>query len=134
LESRNLSQLKDSVSLEQLLKRPQLTIADILELSPYSEKLPDDLWAALEIEVKFSGYLDRQDQEVMRLKKIESDQIPLEFPYDSIKQLRTEAREKLKKHRPVTIGQAMRIPGMTPSTISLLAIYLKRYREGQISA
>jgi len=71
---------------------------------------------------------------VQRLKKIEVDIIPADFPYDAIKQLRTEAREKLKKHRPATIGQAMRIPGMTPSAVSLLAVYLKRFRAGQIEA
>jgi tRNA uridine 5-carboxymethylaminomethyl modification enzyme len=104
-------------------------LRDIFELCPYEERLSEELCAALEIECKFSGYLDRQDEEVERLKKIEGERIPADFPYEAIKQLRTEAREKLKKHRPDSLGQAMRIPGMTPSTISLLAVYLKRYRS-----
>lgn len=129
LESKGTATLKDSVTLTQLLKRPQITLRDIFELCPYEESLTDELCAALEIEWKFSGYLSRQEEEVERLKKIEGERIPADFPYEAIKQLRTEAREKLKKHRPDSLGQAMRIPGMTPSTISLLAVYLKRYRS-----
>ncbi|MFN5061767.1 MAG: tRNA uridine-5-carboxymethylaminomethyl(34) synthesis enzyme MnmG [Pseudomonadota bacterium] len=129
LESKSTAALKDSVSLTQLLKRPQIALRDIFELCPYEERLSEELCAALEIECKFSGYLDRQDEEVERLKKIEGERIPADFPYEAIKQLRTEAREKLKKHRPDSLGQAMRIPGMTPSAISLLAVYLKRYRS-----
>jgi tRNA uridine 5-carboxymethylaminomethyl modification enzyme len=103
----------------------------VLEFQNYDEQLTEELRAALEIETKFSGYLDRQEEDVQRLKKIEVEKIPSDFPYDRIPQLRTEAREKLKKHRPDSLGQAMRIPGMTPSTISLLSVYLKRYRAGE---
>ena len=134
LESKSTATLKDSVLLTQLLKRPQLTLSDILEFVPYSEALSEEVRVALEIECKFSGYLDRQEDEVQRLKKIESERIPHDFPYHLIKQLRTEAREKLKLHRPDSLGQAMRIPGMTPSTISLLALFLKRHRAGALCA
>jgi len=132
LESKGTAALKDSVSLSQLLKRPQLNLSDILEHCPYEEQeLSDELRAALEIETKFSGYLDRQEDEVQRLKKIEDEPIPADFPYEEIKQLRTEAREKLRKHRPASLGQVTRIPGMTPSTVSLLSIYLKRFRSAR---
>jgi tRNA uridine 5-carboxymethylaminomethyl modification enzyme len=132
LESKGTAALKDSVTLSQLVKRPQLTLGDVLQFCAYTEPLSEELKAALEIETKFSGYLDRQEEDVQRLKKIEVEKIPTDFPYDRIPQLRTEAREKLKKHRPDSLGQAMRIPGMTPSTISLLAVYLKRYRAGEL--
>jgi len=132
LETKGTAALKDSITLTQLLKRPQLSLSDILAFHPYEEALTEEIKAALEIEFKFSGYLDRQEEEVQRLKRIELERIPSDFSYDSIKQLRTEAREKLKKHRPDSIGQAMRIPGMTPSTISLLAVYLKRHRVGAV--
>jgi tRNA uridine 5-carboxymethylaminomethyl modification enzyme len=140
LEEHGTAALKDSITLGQLLKRPQLTLVDVLELYPYgsgesgvddSHGLSQELIAALEIEFKFSGYLDRQEEEVRQLRRSESEAIPADFPYELIRQLRTEAREKLKKHRPASLGQAMRIPGMTPSTVSLLAIYLKRYRAGE---
>jgi tRNA uridine 5-carboxymethylaminomethyl modification enzyme len=133
LENNNTAALKDSVTLTQLLKRPQLNLDSILGFVPYEEPLSEEIKAALEIEFKFSGYLDRQEEEVQRLKKIEAERIPVDFPYDAIKQLRIEAREKLKKHRPDSIGQAMRIPGMTPSAISLLSVYLKRFRAGELA-
>lgn len=134
LARKGTAALKDGSFLSQLIKRPQLSLDDILEHFPYEERLSTDLKAAIEIEHKFSGYLDRQEDEVQRLKKIEGEAIPADFPYDDIKQLRVEAREKLKKHRPASIGQATRIPGMTPSMISLLAMYLKRYREGSFGS
>lgn len=132
LQSLGTAALKDSVTISQLLKRPQLSLDHILAQFPYEHELASDLRAALEIETKFSGYLDRQEDDVQRLKKMESELIPSDFPYDAIKQLRTEARDKLKKHRPASIGQALRISGMTPSAISLLAVYLKRYRAGEL--
>jgi tRNA uridine 5-carboxymethylaminomethyl modification enzyme len=130
LARKGTATLKDGASLAQLVKRPQLSLDDILEQFPYEEDLPFDLRAAIEIEFKFRGYLDRQEDEVKYLKKIEGESIPADFPYDQIAQLRVEAREKLKKHRPASIGQATRISGITPSTIAIVAMYLKRYREG----
>ena len=105
-----------------------------MEHFPYDEELSADLRAAVEIEFKFRGYLDRQEDEVRHLKKIESEVIPADFPYEQIKQLRREAVDKLRKHRPASIGQASRISGMTPATISIIAMYLKRYREGAFGA
>ncbi len=134
LATKKSALLKDSIVVGQLLRRPELTLVDILEHFPYDEELESELQAALEIEFKYSGYLARQEEDVQRLKKIENDLIPLDFPYDEIKTLRIEAREKLKKHRPHSLGQVMRIPGMTPSTVSLLSVYLKRYREGGLVA
>ena len=134
LEQKGTATLKDRASLSQLVKRPQLSLDDILEQFPYDEELSTDLRAAVEIEFKFRGYLDRQEDEVRHLKKIESELLPADFPYDQIKQLRREAVEKLKKHRPASIGQASRISGMTPATISIIAMYLKRYREGTFGA
>lgn len=134
LETKGTATLKDRASLAQLVKRPQLSLDDILEQFPYDEDLSTDLRAAVEIEFKFRGYLDRQEDEVRHLKKIESEVIPADFPYDQIKQLRREAVDKLKKHRPASIGQASRISGMTPATISIIAMYLKRYREGRFGS
>lgn len=134
LSTQRTAALKDSVTLAQLLRRPEVTITALLERFSPAEALTGELMSALEIETKFSGYLERQEDEVQRLKKIETEDIPADFPYDAVRQLRAEAREKLKKHRPATLGQAMRIPGMTPSAVSLLAVYLKRYRAGELAA
>jgi tRNA uridine 5-carboxymethylaminomethyl modification enzyme len=84
--------------------------------------------------MKFSGYLERQEDEVRKLKKVEDELIPADFPYDQVHGLRIEALEKLKRLTPYSIGQAMRIPGMTPATVSLLAVFLKRYRAGELRA
>jgi tRNA uridine 5-carboxymethylaminomethyl modification enzyme len=134
LESKGTAPLKDRASLAQLVKRPELGFDDILSQFPYSETLSADLRAAVEIELKFRGYLDRQEDEVRRLKRIESEEIPAGFPYEKIPQLRREAIDKFKKHRPATIGQATRISGITPATISVVALYLKRYREGSFGS
>ena len=106
-----------------------MSIAAILERFPPPEILPVDLATSIETELKFAGYLCRQDEEIRKLRSAEGEVIPEEFCYDSIPGLRTEAREKFKRFRPYSIGQAMRIPGITPTAVSLLAIHLKRFKE-----
>lgn len=130
------AELRDAISLEVLARRPELDLTKILARVPYPAELPFELQSALEIDLKFKGYLDRQDEEVRRLKKMESQLIPGDFSYDAVPSLRIEAREKLKKHRPYSIGQALRIPGITPSCVSLLTVFLKRYYQerGQAQA
>lgn len=128
LDSMGSAQIKDSLTLTTLVRRPEMTLIKILEHMPFAGELPADLIAALEIELKFSGYLERQELEVEKLKKLEDEIIPADFEYDAVPSLRIEAREKLKRVRPYSIGQAQRIPGITPTTISLLAVYLKRAR------
>jgi tRNA uridine 5-carboxymethylaminomethyl modification enzyme len=127
LASRGSAQLKDSVTVAELVRRPEITLAEALRHLAPDTAVPDDTVASLETELKFAGYLGRQQEEIAKLKKVESETIPADFSYDNIPSLRIEFREKLKKHRPYSLGQAMRIPGMTPSAISLLAIYLKRH-------
>ncbi|MCB0319829.1 MAG: tRNA uridine-5-carboxymethylaminomethyl(34) synthesis enzyme MnmG [Bdellovibrionales bacterium] len=125
------SGLKDVTSLDKLLRRPEITIWFLLEkfpelLHPDGDK---DILEILETEVKFSGYLRRQEAEVNRLRRMETTIIPPDFPFENVPSLRVEAKQKFKTHRPSSIGQAMRIPGITPSCVSLLAIYLERTRR-----
>ncbi len=127
LESEGSAKLKDAVTVETMVRRPEMTLEKVMEFLSFEEELSSELLAALEVEMKFSGYLRRQEEDVERLKKSESLKIPGDFSFDDIPSLRTEAREKLKKYRPESIGQAMRIPGITPSSISLLAIHLKKF-------
>jgi tRNA uridine 5-carboxymethylaminomethyl modification enzyme len=124
--------LKDSLTLSALLRRPEMKIEAVLAQFPIEDELSSDLLCALETEAKFSGYLERQEDEIKKLKKIEEELIPLDFPYDRVHGLRIEAREKLKSLKPHSIGQVTRIPGMTPATVSLLAVFLKRYRSGSL--
>ena len=125
--------LKDSITIGTLARRPELDLASIIKKFPYGEEVPSELVSALQVSLKFSGYLTQQNEEIARLKKVESERIPDDFSYDTVPSLRTEAREKLKRHRPFSLGQAMRIPGITPCTISLLAIYLKRHGETSVT-
>ncbi|MCL4118997.1 UNVERIFIED_CONTAM: hypothetical protein GTU68_029886 [Idotea baltica] len=129
LKSQSSSALKDSITLADLVKRPELTLSNIitefLEESDYSE----DLIVTLQTELKFAGYLHRQEEELVKLKKSESEVIPASFSYDDIPGLRTEFKEKLKRVQPHSISQAMRIPGITQSALSVLAIYLKKFKE-----
>jgi tRNA uridine 5-carboxymethylaminomethyl modification enzyme len=122
------AELRDSILIKDIARRPELSLAQILELHPYPEALPADLISALEIDLKFSGYLERQEEDVQKLKKLESETIPSDFNYDGIPSLRIEFREKLKALKPHSLGQAMRIPGLTPAAISVMAVYLKRHR------
>lgn len=129
LASKHSSQLKDSLTVAALTRRPELSLDAILEKFPYHEPLDADLVSALEIELKYEGYLSQQEDEIAKIARIESEVIPADFSYDSILSLRSEAREKLKKIRPYTVAQAMRIPGMTPAMVSLLAVHLKRHNK-----
>lgn len=128
LASYKSSALKDSLTLAMLLRRPELSLANILERYPFGEEIDEDSLTCLETEVKFAGYLSQIDEEIKKLKKSESEVIPLDFAYESIPGLRAEIKEKLKKFRPYSIGHATRIPGMTPSALSLLSVFIKRHK------
>ncbi len=122
------AELRDSITVAALARRPEMTLEAIVAKHPCPHPLSFDLQCALEIELKFKGYLERQDEEVRKLKRMEAELIPVDFDYDRVPSLRIEAREKLKRFRPYSIGQAMRIPGITPSCLSMLAVSLKRHR------
>ncbi len=134
LKALQSAEIKDSIALSQLVRRPELSISQILERYPFSEPLPAEILGRLEVELKFAGYLTRQEIEVGKLKRLESERIPESFNYDEIPSLRIEAREKLKKFKPYSLGQVRRIPGITPCVVSQLAIFLKRFQEDRASA
>jgi tRNA uridine 5-carboxymethylaminomethyl modification enzyme len=110
-------------TLTQLLRRPELTYADLPAKNP---DLSEEVIQQVEIAVKYAGYIDRQEIEVARFKTLEDKQIPGTFDYDTVHSLRTEARQKLSKIRPATLGQASRISGVSPSDIGILMVWLKR--------
>jgi tRNA uridine 5-carboxymethylaminomethyl modification enzyme len=115
-------------TLEQILRRPPTTWAELVELHPPLLGLTDDPSAVeqVTIEVKYGGYIDRQAQQVERFKRLEDKPLPLDFDYLSIAQLRVEAREKFAKVRPRSIGQAGRISGINPADIATLLVHMKR--------
>jgi tRNA uridine 5-carboxymethylaminomethyl modification enzyme len=120
------SPLRNACSLGDLLKRPELTYQDMLRFDAAPSPVPDDIARQVEIQVKYQGYIDRQYQQVAQFKKMESIIMPPDFPYDEMKGLSREVREKLLKVRPHTFGQTSRISGITPAALSILMIYLKK--------
>jgi tRNA uridine 5-carboxymethylaminomethyl modification enzyme len=110
-------------TLFDLLRRPEMTYQ---KLPSRNDSLSDEVINQVELTAKYAGYIARQIAEVDRLKSLETKQIPHTFDYDTVTGLRTEARQKLKKIRPATLGQASRIPGVSPADVSLLAVWLKR--------
>ena len=124
------AELFDAATLAVLLRRPELTYAQICERFPRDRavsELNDYDVMTLETEVKFEGYLKRQDEDIRRLRKMETVDIPADFSYKIIKGLSIEVRERLHQVGPRTLGEASRISGVTPAALSLLAIHLKRH-------
>lgn len=121
--------LEEAASLEKLLKRPELSYSDIEALAAPAVPLSDRTREQVEIECKYEGYLRRQEAEVNKFRQIEEIRIPDNFPYDQVPGLSNEAKQKLNAVHPISVGQASRIPGITPAAVSILVVYLKRFRE-----
>jgi tRNA uridine 5-carboxymethylaminomethyl modification enzyme len=121
--------LNNSVDLLTLLRRPEITMEHIERMSPSSEALSDEVKEQVEIEVKYAGYIEKQLQQVERLKKMEKKRIPEDIDYTAIHGIANEAKQKLDQIRPISIGQASRISGVTPADISILLVYLEHYNK-----
>ena len=126
LVSRETSPLKSGVKLEELLKRPQLDYTCLAPFDPTRPDYPPEVFEQVEIELKYEGYIKRQQAQIREMRRLESKQIPEDICYDTIDGLRLEAREKLGKIRPQNVGQASRISGVSPADISVLLIYLAK--------
>ena len=126
LERRESTPVANSTRLADLLRRPQVTYEDIAPFDPGRPQLPQAVTEEVEIQVKYAGYLARQEKQVAEFKKEESRLLPPDMDYSSIAGLRLEAREKLEQIRPVSIGQAGRISGVSPADIAVLLIYLEQ--------
>ena len=129
LASRGSNPIDEPVSLEKLLKRPELSYCDLDALCGADPSLSERTKEQVEIECKYEGYLRRQEAEVNRFKQMEEMRIPPGFRCDQVPGLSNEVRQKLVAVQPVSIGQASRIPGITPAAISILLVFLKRFRE-----
>ena len=118
--------LKTGTSLAELMCRPELDYYKLSELDPERKPLDKQVIEQVEIEIKYRGYIERQRRQVDNFKKNEKKKIPANIDYDKIESLRLEARQKLKLIKPVNIGQASRISGVSPSDIAVLMIYLQK--------
>ena len=121
--------LKTGTNLAELMCRPELSYEKLAEIDSKRIPLPDDVIEQVEIEVKYEGYIERQMRQVEQYKKMEKKKIPADLDYNDISSLRLEARQKLISYKPVSVGQASRISGVSPADISVLLIYLEHYHR-----
>ena len=128
LANRESTPVENSARLADLLRRPQVTYEDIAPFDPDRPELPLAVTEEVQIQVKYAGYLARQEKQVAEFKKEESRLLPENMDYDSIAGLRLEARQKLSQIRPMSIGQAGRISGVSPSDIAVLLIWLEQHK------
>lgn len=118
--------LRNQVSLAQLMRRPEISFPSLAEIFPQLAQLPLSISLQTEVEIKYSGYVERQLEGVRRFRKMENLRLPDDLDYSCVKGLSREVREKLARVRPRSLGQASRISGITPAAISLLSVYLKK--------
>jgi tRNA uridine 5-carboxymethylaminomethyl modification enzyme len=123
------AEVNNSIDLISLLRRPEVTYAHIHQISPSPYELTEEMMEQIEIQIKYSGYIEKQLIQVERLRKMEKKKIPDDIVYEEVHGIATEAKQKLAKIRPVSIGQAARISGVTPADISILLVYLEHYNK-----
>ncbi len=126
MEAHESSLLKTGTNLAELMCRPELSYDILSEIDMERKPLPTDVIEQVEIEIKYEGYIERQLKQVEQFKKMEKKKIPSDLDYQDVGSLRLEARQKLESYRPVSVGQASRISGVSPADISVLLIYLEQ--------
>lgn len=129
LSLKGSSELKTATSMAELMCRPELSYDILSEIDTDRIPLPEDVIEQVEIEIKYEGYISRQLKQVSQFKKMENKKIPENLDYNDVKSLRLEARQKLIDRKPVSIGQASRISGVSPADISVLLIYLEHFKK-----
>ena len=130
LEQQGSSALHEGCKLSDLILRPQVTIKGLSEVLPALREriaeLSDEIVESCEIQIKYAGYIKREKIEAAKLQRLEQIRIPDSFNYEEVQSLSTEARQKLTRIRPRTIGEAQRIPGVSPNDISVLLVLMGR--------
>jgi tRNA uridine 5-carboxymethylaminomethyl modification enzyme len=121
-----------SMKAEELIKRPEVSINDLLNMEIIEEDGDREFWLNLESDIKYMGFIEKQKNEIEKLKKFEKTKIPENIDYEKITGLLSESKNKLKIIKPETLGQASRVPGVTPADISILAIHISK-NENEVS-
>ena len=129
LKSVGISEIGQPTSLAELLKRPEIHYEQTKQLAPNLQPLPEAVEEQVEIQIKYEGYIHRQTTQIQQFKKMEHFRIPDDFNYASVHSLKTEACEQLAKIRPISIGHASRIPGVSPADISILMVWVEQYKR-----
>lgn len=133
LEEKGSTLLKSGTTIAELSRRPELNYEDLAPIDKERPELPWDVKQQVEINLKYEGYIKRQLKQVEQFKKLEAKKIPEDLDYEKVGSLRIEARQKLEEYRPISIGQASRISGVSPADISVLLVYLEQYRRNSNS-
>lgn len=131
LKRLNTTELKTPISLYDLIKRPELKYDDVVEFDPERQPLLREIRLQVETHIKYEGYIKKQMIQIEQFKKLENKKLDAELDYDSVKNLSTEARQKLKNIKPDSVGQASRISGVSPADINMLLIYLEQRRRAE---
>ena len=126
LLAHDTTELKSGASLAELIRRPELSYEELAAIDHERQELPERVREQVNIQIKYAGYIEREARQVEQFKKMEKRMIPAELDYDTVPGLRIEARQKLKKIRPASIGQASRIAGVSPADVSVLLVWLQR--------
>lgn len=127
LEKYGSTPLNSGTTMAELIRRPELDYEALAPLDNERPELSDEVIEQVNINIKYDGYIRRQMKQVEQFKKLETKRIPDTINYDEVKSLRIEAVQKLKQYRPISIGQASRISGVSPADISVLLVYMEQW-------
>lgn len=129
LEEKGSTPLKNAAPLLEILRRPEITYDDTAEIDDERPALSRHQKTMMEVQIKYEGYIEKQRQQIEKFKRMEDKKLPADFHYDEIEGLRIEARQKLNQFKPLSVGQASRISGVSPADINVLLIYLEKMRR-----
>jgi tRNA uridine 5-carboxymethylaminomethyl modification enzyme len=131
LKELGTSPINDGVTLYDLLKRPEITIEKLINCEKISNNYSKEVIEQVEIYIKYEGYIKKEQKEVQRMKEMENIKIPSDIDFDKVINIASEAKDKLKKVMPTSLGQATRISGVNPSDIAMLSVYLKKVKKNE---
>ena len=126
MEANNSAPLSTGIKMADVIKRPEMDYDKLAPADPERPALSDEVREQVNIQIKYEGYIDRQLKQVEQFKKLEAKKIPADIDYSLVQGLRIEARQKLEAVRPVNIGQAGRISGVSPADVNMLLVHLAR--------
>lgn len=132
LREKESSELRGPMSLLDILRRPEITYSDLIDVMPEKRDIPFEVSEQVEIQLKYAGYIEKQHAQIVRFEKMEKRKLPDNFDYLTVKGLSTEGRQRLSAVSPLNLGQASRISGVTPADISVLMVFLEQRRRGAI--
>ncbi|MFC0525956.1 tRNA uridine-5-carboxymethylaminomethyl(34) synthesis enzyme MnmG [Pontibacillus salicampi] len=133
IEQSGGSALKEAIRASDLLRRPEMKYDVVSELTHPEEELAEDVKEQVEIQMKYSGYIEKSNQQIERMRKMENKKIPEDIDYDDIHGLASEARDRLKEVRPLSVGQASRVSGVNPADVSILLVYIEQGKIAKVS-